>query len=519
MRSNHHEKPLMMESVIVTESHPGQMAHRQMHPRVGCHKQKVRHQRVWLMTLSVLGIFLMAVSMLYVQYQDMVNALAGDTFYDGVFVEGINLGGKTHDQATEVLTPLLDDIRQEIDLTVRFEEQEYHYTEADFGFTHDLETVLEEAFAVARTGSLLTRYQLQRDLQEMPESFAITPTLTGEKTVLDEIAKVIAEKNDQQAKNASIKTFTPKPGQSVAAMLTFEQPQQGRAIDQKRLVEDATEILSAETKIGVVTATATEIPYELSVEQLKQQITPFQTFRTISKNNAAGNNNMGLALKKINGTVVQPGEEFSFDAVVGKRTAERGFQNAGVIVNGEFDQGMGGGVCQASTTLYGAVLRAGDSIEVVQRNNHSRPSTYVPLGQDAMISWGYSDFRFKNVTDYPIMIMSYMNGTTLTAQLFGYHSGDWDTIEVSTWKTATLQPKDATYIKDPSLPKGEQVVEQQAVIGANVSGQRIFKKNGVKVKTEPIKSSYYPAMPAKIRVGTGADVKAVPPEGGDSEGA
>lgn len=512
MRSNKNE---IMESVIVTESDSGKVSH-QLNPKYTHRKKnKALHQKVILMTTAVMGIFVIAVSMLFVQYQEIYNNLAGDTFYEGIFVEGVPLGGKTKEEAVQALTPLLAEIRDEIDLTIRFGEQDYHYTQADFDFTHNLDEVIDEAFLVAREGSVIARHGVHRQLQHTPKEFSITPTVTGEEAVLTEIAKEIAKEHDAEARNASIKAFTPKPGQSISAMLTFEKPKKGLKIDQQKLIDEATLIVTSADKSGVVTATATDLPYEISVDQLKENITAFQSFQTISKNNAAGNHNMGLAMKKINGAVIQPGEEFSFDALVGRRTAERGFRNAGVIVNGEFDQGLGGGVCQASTTIYGAALRAGDSIEIVQRNNHSRPSVYVPIGQDAMISWGYSDFRFKNVSDYPIAIMSYMNGTTLTAQLFGYHSGEWDTIEVTSWKTSEIQPKSTTYIKDPTLPKGQQVVQQEAVIGANASGQRIFKKNGVKIKTDSIQGSHYPARPAKVLVGTGEDVPAVAPEGGD----
>ncbi|WP_059105758.1 VanW family protein [Shouchella shacheensis] len=152
----------------------------------------------------------------------------------------------------------------------------------------------------------------------------------------------------------------------------------------------------------------------VSVESLEgvenETIGAFQTaFNTGIKGRAE---NIQLSTDSIHQTVLGPGDTFSFHQTVGQATAERGYKEASVIIDGEFTDGLGGGICQTSTTLYNAVMEAG--LEVVERHPHSLPVGYVPEGSDAMVSWGWADFRFKNTLDVPVLIQGSVdknNGT------------------------------------------------------------------------------------------------------------
>jgi hypothetical protein len=112
--------------------------------------------------------------------------------------------------------------------------------------------------------------------------------------------------------------------------------------------------------------------------------------------------NIRLAMKKINGYKLKPGETFSFNDVVGKRDADHGFKIAAVIVNGEFGEDMGGGVCQLSSTIFNAADRAG--MKILERHSHSREVKYVPKERDAAVSYGYLDLKFKNTKDYSVQL-------------------------------------------------------------------------------------------------------------------
>ena len=151
------------------------------------------------------------------------------------------------------------------------------------------------------------------------------------------------------------------------------------------------------------------------------------SFETVSTNTENGNHNMGLALSRVNGTVLNPAT-FSYENIVGDSTnASTGFLPGG-LSGGALVQMYGGGICQASSTIYGAALRAGMTITL--RDYHSSPSTYVPIGLDATVSYGEIDFQFRNDLDTPVYIMSWMDGVTLHVQFYGKHPKEWDTINV-----------------------------------------------------------------------------------------
>lgn len=144
------------------------------------------------------------------------------------------------------------------------------------------------------------------------------------------------------------------------------------------------------------------------------------TFSTHYSNNVNRTTNLSIAASKINGTVLMPGEKFSFNEVVGERTVFAGYKNAAIFVNGQVEDGLAGGICQVSSTLYNAVI--GSNLEIVERHNHSKLTSYLPGGKDATVVWGRYDFQFKNNREYPIRIdMSVQNGLA-TATILGIKS-------------------------------------------------------------------------------------------------
>lgn len=155
--------------------------------------------------------------------------------------------------------------------------------------------------------------------------------------------------------------------------------------------------------------------------------------------------NIKLASKAINNLVLLPGEEFSFNKVVGQRTAERGYKPAPVIVKGEYSEGIGGGICQVSSTLYNSVDEAG--LKITRRVSHSREVTYVPPGRDATVSWGGPDFRFKNNLDKPVLIRIKVSGPYLTVYTY--------TVPGAKVKKKKVEPAPQTFTTvevDPTKP-------------------------------------------------------------------
>ncbi|PFA67780.1 hypothetical protein CN378_09670 [Bacillus sp. AFS015802] len=153
-----------------------------------------------------------------------------------------------------------------------------------------------------------------------------------------------------------------------------------------------------------------EILAHIRTQKIGQYVTYF------NKQNEERTQNIALATEKINNTVVFPGEVFSFNGVVGKRTKEKGYKKAPVIVKGELSEDIGGGICQVSSTLYNAVDQAG--VAILERYHHSKRVPYVPEGRDATVSWYGPDFTFKNAYNQPLLIRAKIAGGQVIVTIY-----------------------------------------------------------------------------------------------------
>ena len=168
--------------------------------------------------------------------------------------------------------------------------------------------------------------------------------------------------------------------------------------------------------------------------------------------------NLRLAANKINGTVLMPGETFSYNQVVGARTIAAGYKEAPIYVSGEVVDGLGGGICQITSTLYNAVIYA--NLEIVERSNHQFVPSYVSASRDATVVYGSIDFKFKNNRDYPIKLVCSVSGGVANFQIFGMKTPDDYEVEISSYQTGTT----ATAIYSEAykiLKKNGQVVSKE----------------------------------------------------------
>lgn len=215
-------------------------------------------------------------------------------------------------------------------------------------------------------------------------------------------------------------------------------------------------------KIPVYPSYAKKTAESLKKKLFNDTLSSYSTDYSSSTSNRK--TNVALAASKINGTVVAPGEVFSFNDTVGERTVSNGFRTAKEYVNGQAVDGIGGGTCQVSSTLYAATLYA--DMEIVSRTNHVMTVSYLPLGMDATVSDGYLDFKFCNSSEYPVKISAYGDGGTLSVSLIG---------------TAWEPEKEVNISNSASYSGGNTIVYSQ----------RDVYENGVCVRNEELPSSYY----------------------------
>lgn len=161
---------------------------------------------------------------------------------------------------------------------------------------------------------------------------------------------------------------------------------------------------------------------DVTVKKLKERTVLMGKYTTsLETSKPERKHNVALASSFIHGTILKSGEEFSFNKIVGERTEERGFENAKVIQDGQYIEGIGGGVCQMATTLYNAVLLSGLKVKTVSR--HTFAPSYVPPSRDAMVS-SYTDFCFENDTDYDIYVFSKVSSGSVTVAIYGLKRHD-----------------------------------------------------------------------------------------------
>ncbi len=205
--------------------------------------------------------------------------------------------------------------------------------------------------------------------------------------------------------------------------------------------------------------------------------------------------NIRIGAEKLTGTVVQPGKVFSFNRVVGPREKERGFKQAPEIVNGEVVDGIGGGVCQVSSTLYNAVLLA--DLPVLERVNHSRPVSYIDLGRGAAVYEDQLDFKFKNKAENPILIMARITNRQLTISILGRKNRGQ--VKIITSSPQVLKPE-IKRVVDTDLPRGQKEVVSQGQSGYKVVVRKIVKKEGKVVSKEIISEDIYAPEPQIIKI-------------------
>lgn len=198
--------------------------------------------------------------------------------------------------------------------------------------------------------------------------------------------------------------------------------------------------------------------------------------------------NVSLAASKVNGVILAPGENFSFNKVVGARTYENGFRDAKVYQGNEIVDGLGGGICQVSSTLYNAVLYA--NLEIVTRRNHSLSVAYVPLGRDATVSYGSIDFVFKNNKKYPIKLTASAYGGRLSIAVMGVKDDDTK-VELYTETVATRAFEEIEEI-DPELKPGETKIKQNGSNGYTVNTYKVVKSGGTSNREFVSRSVYLP---------------------------
>ncbi len=235
---------------------------------------------------------------------------------------------------------------------------------------------------------------------------------------------------------------------------------------------------------------------DIGIEAFPHKISSFPTKYDASNINRS--ENLRIAASKINGTVLMPGQMFSFNTVVGERTIAEGYKNAAIYSDGQVVDGLAGGICQISSTLYNAVLLA--NLQIDERHNHSFTTSYVKPGRDATVVYGVKDFKFTNNRNYPIKIEAIVANGVATFNIYGIKEKNEYTVKILPVVTETV-PYTVQTIQDPSLPAGKIAISQAGASGCKVTTYKEVSLNGVVISKEIISNDVYKVMTRIIRKG------------------
>lgn len=477
------------------------------------------------------------------------------TFVSGISILGIDVSGLSKDDAKQKVT---DDVFNRLSTDVIFKHNDETYTllPSSVGGSFDIDKVIDDAYSVGRNGNIFQNNfailnaminsknfipdfsfnsdSFDNSISQMNSNFAdgiVEPSydISGNNLIIK------SGKNGNIVDSDKIKSlfvdkliFVPYNTDSIEVPV-FSKEANKIDIDaiHSEIYKEAQDA-SYTTNPYAVYPSSNGLDFNISIDEAKALITgdkdsytiPLKTlypnvktsdigieafpdllssystsFASSSSNRAT---NVSLATNKINGKVLMPGEVFSFNNTVGKRTPQAGFKVAGVYMNGQVATDYGGGICQVSSTLYNAVLRA--NLEIVDRSNHMFEVGYVPIGTDATVSWGAPDFKFKNSRSYPIKIVTSSSNRKCVVKFYGLKESEEYDIEIVSYRTGSV-PYRTTYTSDSSLAAGQQKVIQRGSNGAKSVAYRIRKKNGQVISKELLSKDTYDPHNQIIAVG------------------
>ena len=487
--------------------------------------------------------------------------LQSTSAYKGVYVGRLDVSGMGRHDMLQYLEAKYTVPALELKITLKTPSAKVNSTYPELGVDYDTDAAVEAAYSVGRTGNVFKRLYdiahagISGTVINMPQSYdeekiddfvnrfceeAYKEVREGTLLITDERVVIRSGRHGESVSKEDVKALvmgmiksnkggpvepevivtnpTPFDADEIFTQLNsgpadayFKMENDtlkvvphivGRKIDRTTLeqiikehntTEDTDRELPATLEKPAVTTE--EAVSMLFRDELANVSTKFETVTQNEKNRA---HNIGLAVGKFNGTILLPGEEFSFNDIVGSRNEKTGYKEAHVYINGRVEDGIGGGICQAVSTLYNAVLLS--DMKVNERKNHSFIVTYVPLGQDATAYYGGTDFRFINSTQWPLKIDAWLDKNNVHVVFKGTNTTPDKTVHISN-KVLSQTPHDIKYVDDPKLPVGTTKKYQYGTDGFVVETYKTVKSGNTVVSQTKIHTSRYRPCTEEILVG------------------
>ncbi|MDR0324527.1 MAG: VanW family protein [Oscillospiraceae bacterium] len=524
--------------------------------------------------LTPLGIVLLSVvGLLFIAFVSAsAYALTYSRVYPGLSAYGIDFGGMTREEAGRALADKVDEIYAGTSVTLSLDGQALAITAEDAHVSLSAYDAAEAVYQAGRTGGLFSRLSFAFsslysrhtvDIEESAFGFYINREAVhsivsplcdglfqqpveysweiGKKSIEVEGGRDGASSDPDSMTDAVVRRFAdrdfsplsfaseavppaPLPLEELHGQIYVEPRDAHITLDDDRqasIVSHVTGVSFDMQKAQEQLAARPErlsIPLVYAEPDITAAILEDSLFRDLlgqyatSTSGSSQNRitNIDLTAQAMNGAILLPGEEFSFNNVVGERSEARGYKPAGAFLNGQIVDDIGGGVCQSSTTLYNAVLLS--NLNIVFRQAHSMTVTYVPLGQDAAVDWGRIDFVFSNDTAYPVRVTAWYANQRLTVQVWGTKTDDL-TVSIES-DIIAHRPAQTLTEHNPELAPGTKKTKNPGSDGWTVQTYRVLKDpEGKVVYRNPEARSGYMKVDTVIEMGTpaGGDLPDGPP--------
>lgn len=432
-----------------------------------------------LLGLSAISLVLVMVVM--GQFFIMESEDPSNVIENGTMINGVNVGGMDYYDAEKLIYDVFKEKSENFSLTLKYKDKTWTFDKDDFKVNSEIHTIIEEA---QKRNEIVESYEKQtetlKDLQNNGASVnvAFNYIFVGLDEKIDEIIKEI----EIEPVNSEIK-FNAQNSNPF----DVTEHKNGLRVNKEQLYFDINEQFNKTNNVEVEIKTFEQVADVTEQENLENttQISTFVTY--VSDSTGGRKSNVKKALDCFNGFVVEPNETVSFNKVTGPHTLDNGYKIATIIYNGRYVDGVGGGICQASTTLYNALLLA--DAEILEVHKHTLPVKYVPLAMDAMVSDYVADLKFKNVSDEPLYIQTVCDSESVRVNIYGKKLDKEiktrsETLETIKHTGDKIVPDTNKEYSDKVLFKGEQYrltyprngYEAKAYVEYYVDGKKVEEK-------------------------------------------
>jgi vancomycin resistance protein YoaR len=415
-----------------------------------------------------------------------------ETFYTGVVVDNVELGGMTYAQGLKTIMELRQPELDAINILLHHEDLVWEFDYQDIGAEINIEEVIDQAYQVGRQGNVFQR--LKQIYEAGKTGYSFNTVLTYDVSLLQDDLSAIARQINLEPVDAQIE-FNPDNEEKF----TFTEEVIGKGMRVEEALSDLKE------KVDNRDFSPYEIPVQIiqpkyTLEEVKTWTSKIAVYSTPLTSSAPRTHNIILSSKSYDGLRLDPGQVFSLNEATGPRDREQGYKDAPVIKQGKklVDE-PGGGNCQTSTTIYGAAIRA--DLEIIERWHHSWPSAYAAVGQDATVSYPELDIKIRNNKDTPVFFDRYIYNGRLYVEVYGKAPTEYDKIDVISVVLEQTSKPEEKVIQDNTLGPGEEVVEYQSRPGIKVQTYRVYYKDGKEIKRVKEAYSNYPRIVGQKRVG------------------